>query len=207
MFLSKFLWRVFDGLWVYLKVVWWRGEDLRVLVEQDYMTRVFNKREFLRRSAVRLRRAQARGQTCYILFLDLDGLKALNDSSVGGYAEGDRLIISFSAIIRLREADLVGRMGGDEFVIVTTEGADGLAIRIEEIATEEGISFSCGIASHDSDGTVFVWHHLENKRELVAMDGGLTACENLKALIQLASERMKVLKKEKIAAGNKLVRV
>src|SRR3954447_24911881 len=87
--------------------------------------------EHLTRALARLDRA--RGQAA-VLFLDLDGLKYVNDRH--GHAAGDRLLIECVARITaaLRPSDLVARIGGDEFVVLledTSEaGAIGVARRI-----------------------------------------------------------------------------
>jgi diguanylate cyclase (GGDEF)-like protein len=53
-----------------------------------------------------------------VVFVDLDGLKAVNDQF--GHAAGDRLIVTAASHIRtaLRQGDFVGRLGGDEFLVV-----------------------------------------------------------------------------------------
>jgi diguanylate cyclase (GGDEF)-like protein len=59
-----------------------------------------------------------------IVYLDLDGFKAVNDRL--GHAEGDRALQTTAAILldTFRAADAVGRIGGDEFVIVVAPGSD-----------------------------------------------------------------------------------
>ena len=81
------------------------------------------------------------GENLAVLFLDLDGFKEVNDSH--GHAEGDRLLTVIAERLRnaVRPADLVGRLGGDEFLIVsaTGPGADdalALAHRIARTVNE-----------------------------------------------------------------------
>ena len=80
-------------------------------------------------------------QNLAVLFLDLDSFKEVNDSH--GHAEGDRLLTVIAERLRnaVRPADLVGRLGGDEFLIVsaTGPGADdalALAHRIARTVNE-----------------------------------------------------------------------
>jgi diguanylate cyclase (GGDEF)-like protein len=66
-----------------------------------------------------IRHAENRGNMIAVLFIDLDGFKAVNDQY--GHDLGDRLMQNVAARIRdsVRKSDLVARLGGDEFAIVT----------------------------------------------------------------------------------------
>ncbi len=67
---------------------------------------------------------QRRGQRLAVVFLDLDGFKAINDNH--GHETGDRLLIAVAARMKqvLREGDTIARLGGDEFVAVLLDLAD-----------------------------------------------------------------------------------
>jgi diguanylate cyclase (GGDEF)-like protein len=58
------------------------------------------------------------GRAAAVLYLDLDGFKAVNDAH--GHAVGDRVLVEVSERLRgvLRETDLLARLGGDEFVVL-----------------------------------------------------------------------------------------
>ncbi len=72
------------------------------------------------------------GQVC-VLFLDLDGFKAINDAY--GHAVGDKMLIDLSDRIRrsLRPEDALGRIGGDEFVVICDpDGDSSVGITVAE---------------------------------------------------------------------------
>ena len=93
-------------------------ERIRYLSEYDVMTGVYN-RHFGMDSLQRLsRRPGGKPLTLSICFIDINGLKAVNDTL--GHEAGDELIHSVIAGIKknTREEDIIARLGGDEFLIV-----------------------------------------------------------------------------------------
>lgn len=95
-----------------------------------------------------------------ILMFDIDNFKNINDTL--GHTAGDRCIRLLSASVRnnLRDIDIIGRYGGDEFLIVLPDTGAGQAITIAErfrkhIEASESphYTISIGIASYPSDGT------------------------------------------------------
>jgi diguanylate cyclase (GGDEF)-like protein len=93
----------------------------------DLLTGLPNRALFLDRLGHALTRASRAGQTCAVLFLDLDGFKEINDSL--GHAAGDRVLAATAERLQacVRAADTLARLGGDEFVILLEEVADNEA--------------------------------------------------------------------------------
>jgi diguanylate cyclase (GGDEF)-like protein len=100
-----------------------RVEQLDHLAHQDSLIDLPNRRGFLReleRLIARVSRYDAKGA---MLFVDVDGLKAINDSF--GHRAGDEALIEVAELLAsgVRKSDVVARIGGDEFGILL-ENAD-----------------------------------------------------------------------------------
>ncbi len=98
------------------------------LAHHDALTGLPNRVAFIERANVLLAQAQARGQSLALLFVDLDHFKRVNDSL--GHPVGDMLLQTVAERITgtLREADLVARFGGDEFVLLLAGAASEAAV-------------------------------------------------------------------------------
>jgi diguanylate cyclase (GGDEF)-like protein len=103
--------------------------DLALL---DDLTGVGNRRYLLQRLGEECARSERSGQPFALLVIDLDGFKAINDTH--GHAAGDRALCGLAAacIGLLREMDMVGRMGGEEFTIVLPETGGDDAMPVAE---------------------------------------------------------------------------
>ena len=130
--------------------------QLEQLTLHDQLTGLYNLRglELLGGGAVD--RAARDGSELCVLFLDLDGLKAINDGF--GHSAGDAALVAAARVLRgaLRRTDVVARIGGDEFgaVLVGTSAAeaDVLCDRVrhgmrEHARGERSVSLSIGVAA------------------------------------------------------------
>lgn len=110
-------------------------ERLEVLALHDSLTGLVNRAELQRRCDVAISQAAHARKMVAVLFIDLDGFKAINDQH--GHAAGDQLLQLVSERVhhQLREADTVGRIGGDEFVVLLT----GLERREDAAASAERV--------------------------------------------------------------------
>lgn len=99
---------------------------------RDELTGLYNCRGVYEHAQLALRRAARSGRPLALMFLDLDGLKAINDQQ--GHAAGDAMLLALADLLRatFRTSDLLGRLGGDEFVVVavdTDDDPDGARLR------------------------------------------------------------------------------
>ncbi|MBI5640629.1 MAG: GGDEF domain-containing protein [Nitrospirae bacterium] len=138
-------------------------EELRALSLTDELTGLYNRRGFFALTEQQLRIANRLKKGIFMLYADLDGLKSVNDSL--GHQEGDQMLIETAAALKesFREADIVARIGGDEFVvlpigthevgfdIVSKRLQKNLDIRNELKKIGYTLSLSIGIAHYDPE--------------------------------------------------------
>ena len=108
-----------------------QDERLWTLAHHDTLTDLPNRNLFWDRLGQALRHAHRHGTGAAVLWIDLDGFKAVNDRL--GHAAGDRVLKQVAARLRkrVRESDTVARIGGDEFAVIMPDIAEpGLAVEI-----------------------------------------------------------------------------
>jgi diguanylate cyclase (GGDEF)-like protein/PAS domain S-box-containing protein len=93
-------------------------EEIRALAITDPLTGLYNRRGFLALADQQLKIAERAKKCMLLVFADLDGMKQINDSL--GHKTGDEALVEVSRILKaaFRKADIVARMGGDEFAIL-----------------------------------------------------------------------------------------
>lgn len=117
----------------------------------DPLTGTGNRRALERDLARELARAFRHGRPLSVVALDVDGLKAINDTQ--GHAAGDDLLRRLVSGLAgsLRVGDVVYRVGGDEFVILLPETDTADVVPLIERAAATTPAFSFGVASAPAD--------------------------------------------------------
>lgn len=130
----------------------------------DYLTGTLNRRAFVDKLQQELQRSKRESTSLCLILLDIDHFKKINDSL--GHSCGDEILKNVAVHLaeRLRPYDVLGRYGGDEFIVClpnttaaeANEVAEKLRVHIEKsniICEKERISatISIGLASHSSD--------------------------------------------------------
>jgi len=122
------------------KIDFERREGERLLAQaamNDQLTGLSNRRSFLEFGQAELKRIQRTQNQLWLLILDIDYFKKINDTA--GHDMGDQVLVKLSTMLEhsVRSVDLVSRIGGEEFSIIlvdtTREGAERVAesIRME----------------------------------------------------------------------------
>jgi diguanylate cyclase (GGDEF)-like protein len=142
-------------------------DELAFQAAHDSLTDLPNRAQAMRQIHAALSRAQRSGDLVAMLFIDLDGFKAVNDTH--GHRAGDQVLREVAHRLRreLRAGDTAARLGGDEFVVLLDPvdsapaaveagrriiAAVSRPIRIGE-RTEAAVGASIGVAFNDDRGT------------------------------------------------------
>jgi diguanylate cyclase (GGDEF)-like protein len=98
----------------------------------DPLTGLLNRRAFVQDAEALLQQQIARDRPIGVLLIDLDNFKSINDRF--GHAVGDKVLQIFAKTTRtnLRQTDLVGRLGGEEFTVVLADAAHDNAYLVAE---------------------------------------------------------------------------
>jgi len=99
-------------------------EQLDRLAHEDPLVPLPNRRGFMRQLDRLIDRVKRYGDSAALLFVDIDGLKMINDSF--GHPAGDDALIKVSEVLQggVRASDCVARIGGDEFAILLEHADD-----------------------------------------------------------------------------------
>ena len=125
-----------------------QAELLRTMSLRDELTGLLNRRGFQEHALQQLRLA-ARAQRCAgVFFLDLDGMKIINDTL--GHEAGDAALVDTARLLTraFRGSDIVSRLGGDEFAILApdcdAQGIAALRARLDQLVA----TFNQGAGGH-----------------------------------------------------------
>ncbi len=128
---------------------------------EDELTGLYNRRGFIKTAEDSIKLLDDK-EYC-IMFIDLDKMKDINDKH--GHDIGDRALILTAKVLNqsFREADIISRFGGDEFVVFISSAKDSMIEKIKErifrnleaINEQKGsrfkLSLSIGVAKHSSN--------------------------------------------------------
>ncbi|MDD5249835.1 MAG: diguanylate cyclase [Rhodocyclaceae bacterium] len=124
-------------------------EELERQAHTDFLTELANRRYFLELAEAELARTLRYGKPFSLLMLDIDHFKAVNDSH--GHKAGDMVLQELAGVMRktLREVDVFGRLGGEEFAAILPETAGDKA---REAAERLRLAVAAAVMALD-DGT------------------------------------------------------
>ncbi|MEL7604163.1 MAG: sensor domain-containing diguanylate cyclase [Bacillota bacterium] len=133
------------------------GEKWKLRAQADGLTGISNRQYFEQRAREEFAKARRFGRELCVIMVDIDDLKAINDNF--GHQAGDAAIVAVAELLRnnIRTFDLLGRYGGDEFIIMLPDtNEDGAALLMERLSGLAGqlqcpeaaggfyFTFSCG---------------------------------------------------------------
>ena len=144
------------------------NERLRNLSLTDELTGLNNRRGFMILANGLLKFARRANHPLCLIYIDMDSLKSINDTY--GHVHGDTSLTHFAQILTrtFRESDVIARMGGDEFAVLTIDAKEGsikiiqerLQSNVDTYNLESGrpyaLSFSMGIIRVDLEATFTV---------------------------------------------------
>ncbi len=95
--------------------------ELKQQAQTDLMTGLYNRTHFVDQLAYFIESSISNGDTIYLVMLDLDKFKKIND--ILGHQEGDKIIINVAEIIKahLKEEEFATRLGGDEYMFILAQ--------------------------------------------------------------------------------------
>lgn len=142
------------------------NDHLRNLSLTDVLTGLNNRRGFMILATGLLKFARRVSYSVCLLYIDLDSLKYINDRF--GHAAGDAAITQFSRILidTFRDSDVIGRMGGDEFVVMIADASESDLASVQsrlqsnidmynlKAAQGQTFSFSLGVIRVEPESTI-----------------------------------------------------
>lgn len=142
------------------------NEKIRILSHQDSLTSLYNRRYLLEEFDNRSQEFRKLGKSFGLVILDLDHLKRINDQF--GHIQGDRAIVRLSEVLKtqVQAKDIIARIGGDEFCILTHETS---AVSLKEMIET--------IRRHVSETEMPVYDNANIKHNLTASIGAVLVDE------------------------------
>ena len=190
-----------DHLHQTLSMLGTQAERLTELAHTDPLTGLANRRHLIEKLERELTRARRYQRPLSLLYLDLDGFKAINDRF--GHMFGDEILRGVAMSLRavLRSTDLLARFGGDEFAVLlpetTLEGAQNVSEKLRKALASYGrqlgpmvplLTFCAGASQLlDSDTTVDDMLSRADQAQYLAKDTGKAHTRTQRELPQPAA--------------------
>lgn len=128
------------------------NRQLKLLSQQDHLTGLLNRRAVDAILQKELSRSERFDRPLSLLMIDIDNFKHINDAY--GHVYGDKMLkdVANSVKMHVRDVDHVGRIGGDEFVVMLVETDHNYAIQVAERMRQE----VCKLLSNHADENVSI---------------------------------------------------
>jgi diguanylate cyclase (GGDEF)-like protein/PAS domain S-box-containing protein len=151
----------------------------------DPLTNVPNRRFFFDLAELEFQKAEQEGHDLVVIMLDIDHFKEINDSF--GHNVGDQMLQLVAEQCRksIRSKDLIGRYGGDEFLVLLPKTDLPMAFTVAETLRKSIAEISAGYADHSARVTISLGIAKKSQRT-----------PDLTSLLRLADEAMYVAKRE-----------
>ncbi len=168
----------------------YRGLGLRM--SEDSLTGLLNHRRVMEALTQEVARISRHGGCASFAMLDIDHFKWVNDHH--GHAMGDRVIKSLARLLkqRLRNIDVIGRYGGDEFAVIMPETPLAVAVRVMDEVRQ---------------GFAELLHHAGGQDISVTLSGGLAAAPAIGDVDKLRETADQMLCQAKYKGRNQVVTV
>jgi diguanylate cyclase len=176
----------------------------REAIDNDPLTRMATRRLFETQLKAAAKRADQEKEPMALLFIDLDGFKAVNESF--GHADGDRLLLEMSQRLRkvAREGDLLARVGADEMLLLMRDDVRTATVEamVQKIITnmaepyrlmqrEVSLTCSVGVARYPKNGPAdLLMGRADAAAQTAKRDGGGRHAYYLKTMDTGARERL-----------------
>lgn len=166
----RLFWKLLGGAVVLLLIFFYWNRKLSHLnrklihlAETDQLTGLYNRLKIDQTLNTEIHRAQRAAQSMSVIMLDIDFFKRIND--LYGHQAGDQLLVGLAELLRqrTREIDLVGRWGGEEFIVIcpytNLEGALSLAenlrvtVEQQQFVQDQHITISVGVSTYQEGDT------------------------------------------------------
>ncbi|CUO69409.1 GGDEF domain-containing protein [Clostridium disporicum] len=166
-------------------------KEIKYRANYDVLTKIFNRREALRKSEKIYNKVKKYYDSYWVMMVDVDNFKKINDTY--GHQTGDKVLASIAKVIKesIRECDIVGRYGGEEFIVIVKDDKNSYLKIAERIRNNiENTVINIG----------------ENEIIKVTSSIGITKMDATdKTFQQIISEADKALYKAKNSGKNKVV--